>query len=395
MSTPDRPPTIALCMEYPVAQMGGVEVLVTELLRRLATEFRIVLVSDDTPETLASAGLRESCVAHLPWKFGARRPGRAALLAQALSDHGVGLAHFHFGGTYCWDSRWPGRSPVLHLARRGVPVLSTNHLVHPPLEGYCGPHRPAWFRLGMLPSAWIAHLQILSAVRTEFTVSTRDRDAARRLFWPLARKIELMYHSKLDPACEPPPAPGPREPLILNVGTLGLRKGQILLLEAFDLIADDFPEWSVCCLGRVEQDDYRARLEAHPAYVRRRNRFRIAGFTPEAETVATMRRAAVFAMPSLSEGLGLSLQEALYRGCACVGMAVGGIPDLIVDGVSGLLAEPQSVADLAAKLAGLLRDPDLRMRLARGGQEHLDALAMTAPAMAHRHAERYRAILHC
>jgi len=62
---------------------------------------------------------------------------------------------------------------------------------------------------------------------------------------------------------------------------------------------------------------------------------------------ALMRTSSIFAMPSLQEGLGLSLQEALWHGCPAVGSRVGGIPELIDHQRNGLLITPGSESELA------------------------------------------------
>jgi glycosyltransferase involved in cell wall biosynthesis len=81
--------------------------------------------------------------------------------------------------------------------------------------------------------------------------------------------------------------------------------------------------------------------------------------------------ATVTVLPSRgkAEGLGLALVEALLAGSAAIGTRVGGIPEIVEDGVTGLLVSDGSVGDLAAALRRLLTDGDLRARLtAAGGQ---------------------------
>jgi glycosyltransferase involved in cell wall biosynthesis len=77
----------------------------------------------------------------------------------------------------------------------------------------------------------------------------------------------------------------------------------------------------------------------------------------------------VFALPSHSEAFSNALLEAMASGCACVGSDVGGTPELIVDGETGLLCQRGSVEDLAAKLRRLIGDAALRKQLgARAAQ---------------------------
>jgi glycosyltransferase involved in cell wall biosynthesis len=73
----------------------------------------------------------------------------------------------------------------------------------------------------------------------------------------------------------------------------------------------------------------------------------------------------VFVMPSLLEGQPLGLVEAMAYGCPIVTTPVGGIPELIEDGVNGLLCPPGDPDALAARIRALIDDPGLRERLGR------------------------------
>lgn len=72
----------------------------------------------------------------------------------------------------------------------------------------------------------------------------------------------------------------------------------------------------------------------------------------------------IFALPSQAEGISNTLLEAMACGCAPVATAVGGNPELVEDGVNGLLVPPQDSAALAAALARLVAEPALRSALA-------------------------------
>jgi glycosyltransferase involved in cell wall biosynthesis len=87
-------------------------------------------------------------------------------------------------------------------------------------------------------------------------------------------------------------------------------------------------------------------------------------FTGRVENVEEYLRASdVFVFPSVFEALGLSLIEAAATGLPAVGARTGGIVDVIDDGASGFLFTPDDAADLAAKLAPLVDDAELRRRL--------------------------------
>ena len=90
-----------------------------------------------------------------------------------------------------------------------------------------------------------------------------------------------------------------------------------------------------------------------------------------AELDEWLKSSAIFAMPSLFEGLGLSLQEALFNGCACIASAAGGITDSIQHGVNGLLVELRNVDQLANGLNQLMTDAALRQRFSVSGPQSI------------------------
>ncbi len=84
-----------------------------------------------------------------------------------------------------------------------------------------------------------------------------------------------------------------------------------------------------------------------------------------------MAAADLVVLPSLAEAFGLVLTEALYLGTPVVATRVGGIPEIITDGVDGVLVPPADSEALAAAIAGLLNDPERRQRLAGAGRTRM------------------------
>ena len=102
------------------------------------------------------------------------------------------------------------------------------------------------------------------------------------------------------------------------------------------------------------------------------------------EVAAAMDAAWVLVLPSRSEGMGRVLVEAFCRGRGVVGTRAGSIPDLVADGVSGLLVAPDDPAALADALVRVLSDRALAERLGdgaarRGGAVAADAGGVRAP----------------
>jgi glycosyltransferase involved in cell wall biosynthesis len=381
--------TIALCLEYPLALRGGVSVLVENLLPEVARNYRVVLVSPDTAQDLARCGAGGVLKRHFHWDPAAVSRATSRRLADQLAKEGVDLAHFHLGGNYGWGNRFPGHCPVSHLARRGVKTCTTVHLVVDVLDGFCGPQKPLWFKLALLPVAWLGKMQVLWHVQAEIAVSRHDADKLRRWYWPLRRKIRVLYHSRIHESQQPPVAK--REPLVLNVGHIAARKGQPILAEAFAKIAARHPEWKLCLVGHVAEESAAEHIRQIAAKGGLADRVTLTGARDD--TFDFMARAGIYVQPSLSEALGLALQEALFAGCPSIGSRVGGIPELIDDGTTGLLVAPGNATELAQALDTLMSDPAMRDHYSRAATQTMIAKGMTQEQMVKRHLEMYESIL--
>jgi glycosyltransferase involved in cell wall biosynthesis len=93
-------------------------------------------------------------------------------------------------------------------------------------------------------------------------------------------------------------------------------------------------------------------------------------FTNQVDDV--LREVDIFVLPSVSEALSNSLMEAMACGCAVVASRVGGNPELVTHGETGLLFEPGDSADLAAGLRLLIADDSLRQHLGRNAAERIN-----------------------
>lgn len=100
----------------------------------------------------------------------------------------------------------------------------------------------------------------------------------------------------------------------------------------------------------------------------------------------------VFVCPSRQDNLPNTVLEALACGTPVAAFSVGGIPDMVEHGRNGYLAAPGDTANLAAGLASLLRDADLRRRLGQAGREKVER-EFSAPVIARRHIALYEDIL--
>lgn len=198
-----------------------------------------------------------------------------------------------------------------------------------------------WWRLG-----WAARPEVVYT-------SERDRQAdARRL-----RTHVVYYGIDLDRfAGGPLPHEGP---VIGNVARLSEQKGQRHLVAAAPRVLERHPDARFVFVGDGE---LRGELEEE---VRRRGLTGAFEFAGHVEDVpAELARMDVFALPSFFEGLCYAVIEAQAAGVPVVATPVGGIPENVVPGETGLLVPPGDPVALADALNSLLDDPDEARRLA-------------------------------
>ncbi len=175
--------------------------------------------------------------------------------------------------------------------------------------------------------------------------------------------------------------PVPEEPRAIFVGVLERYKNVELLAAAWRLVAGGLPEARLHLVGTGTQIEVAEGLAREGADWDRR-------LEPPA-LAAALDRARVLLLPSASEGLGRVAIEAFLRGRAVVGSRIGGIPDIVEDGVSGLLVEPGDPASLAAAIVRVLSDHALAVRLGEGAAAGAAGWVFT-PA---EYADRVRALV--
>jgi len=149
-------------------------------------------------------------------------------------------------------------------------------------------------------------------------------------------------------------------PLVLAVGNLYPVKGHIYLLEALRRLAESDPQlqWGAAIAGRGDEESALRRFIADAGLA---GRVALLGFRDDVPDL--LAAADVYAMPSLSEGMPLSLIEAMFAGKAIVASSVGGIPGMARAGNEALLVPAGDSDELAGALRTLLADEGQRHSL--------------------------------
>ena len=158
---------------------------------------------------------------------------------------------------------------------------------------------------------------------------------------------------------------------ILNVGVLEPRKNHSLLVAALRRLHDAGERVGLVIVGR---EGWRwADPMAQPGTADLRPWVRIFRDVPDKDLAEFYSRAEVFAYPSLYEGFGLPVLEAMACGTPVVASRTSSLPE--VAGEAALLADPTDAAEFAARLLDVLRQPALRARLIAAGQQRATELS--------------------
>ncbi len=194
----------------------------------------------------------------------------------------------------------------------------------------------------------------------DVVVALGDRWARRLAAIAPAARIETVPNAVRIP--EPRSGIRNGDVHVVFLGEIGERKGAFTLLETWAKLAAE-PEIlggaRLTVAGDREVDRARRMIAelgiADSAWVR--------SWLSAADVAELLDSAGVFVLPSRSEGQPMAVLEAMARGVCVVASAVGGIPEMIDDGRSGLLVPPDDIDALDAALRRVLADPALRRRL--------------------------------
>lgn len=178
-------------------------------------------------------------------------------------------------------------------------------------------------------------------------------------------RIETV-HNGIDPGAEPEPVRLAEGPTILEVARLAAVKGQRTLIEALPRL-----EATAVFVGRdLERDgEFRTELEELAGRLGVADRTVFAGYRDD--VAGLLAGCDVVCLPSTTEGLPLVLLEAMSQGRPVVATAVGGTPELVSDGETGLLVPPGDAVALADALSRILGDEDLAKRMGQAARKRV------------------------
>jgi glycosyltransferase involved in cell wall biosynthesis len=159
-----------------------------------------------------------------------------------------------------------------------------------------------------------------------------------------------------------PPDLLPSRPFILNVGTFEHKKGQDVLLRAFDSVSRTFRHLELVIVGR--SGPMKESLKALVRDLGLEDRVRLVADLPHEQVLQLLEKAMLFVLPSRAEPFGIALLEAGAFGVPIVASNVGGVPEFITHDWNGRLVDPDDAGALAREIAALLQNESDRKRLA-------------------------------
>ena len=358
---------LLLSREYPPHVYGGAGVVVDHLSRALArraqVEVRCFGANEQTHPNLIVHGYE-------PW--GRLAGGPETAYAPALEALSVGLAMARdpvtadVVHTHTW---YVGLGGMLVQSVHGVPLVVTLHSLEP-----LRPWKADQLGTGYAVSSWAERLAVERAdrviavsaqMRSDILVHFRvDPDRVvvihngvdTRAFARTDRRDALARH-------------GVREPYVLFVGRISEQKGIFVLLAAAAALPDDVQ--LVLCASSPDTSELLTRLETAVAG-RPRVRW-INDMVPVPEVVQLYSHAAAFVCPSIYEPFGIINLEAMACGAPVVASRVGGIPEVVVNGETGVLVEPGDGALLAQALRRVLAAPEVGRRMGQAGRRRVEA----------------------
>lgn len=213
---------------------------------------------------------------------------------------------------------------------------------------------------------WLTR-QVLQRCDRIIAVSEALAKAASKIGIPASRIIVIPDGIDLNQFT---PSENQREPLIVFVGSLIKRKGVIYLIEAMSHITSACPTVRLIIIGDGPE---RPALEQAAATACLTRRVTFVGQQPSQQVRQWLQAAQVFVLPSVEEGLGVVLLEALACGTPIVASQVGGIPEVVTSNV-GLLVPPANSTLLAESITQLLSDTQRWLAMSQNARRRAEEL---------------------
>ena len=395
---------LILSNEYPPSVYGGAGIHVGELTRALAQRIGLdVRTFGDHDEERPGFRVKGFPPAHDLSEADDRLRGAWAALSRDLSMAieavSADLVHAHTWYTHL--------AALLIRAAYGIPLVVTVHSLEP-----LRPWKREQLGGGYEVSSWVER-QALETADAVIAVSHGTRDDVLRLFDVRPERVHVIHNGidaeffASDPSRDALDRYGidPQQPYVLFVGRITRQKGIVHLVRAIRHLDAGFGV--VLCAGQPDTPEIAREMdEGVQASAHRSGVVWIPEMLSRSDVRQLYSHAAAFVCPSVYEPFGIINLEAMACGRPVVASAVGGIPEVVVDGRTGLLVpvalrsdDPMTPVnadaferDLASAVNRLMADADLRERMGSAGRQRA-VEEFSWETIADRTVELYRSLL--
>ncbi len=363
-TAPRRLRVALLTREYPPEVYGGAGVHVQYLARELRglVDLTVHCQGADRP----------GAAAHRPWDLLAGANQALQTVSTDLSM-AAALAAAELVHSHTWYANLAGHLAALLY---GVPHVMTMHSLEP-----LRPWKAEQLGGGYALSSWCERVAVESAAAVVAVSDGMRADVLATYPAVPADRVRVIRNG-IDTA-EYAPDPGtdvlrrygvdPGRPAVIFVGRITRQKGLPVLLRASAHL--DPAAQLVLCAGQPDTEDLAAEVAELVTELRaaRSGVIWLTGMLPKREVIQLLTHATVFACPSLYEPLGIVNLEAMACGTAVAASRVGGIPEVVAEGETGLLVPPDDPAALAGAINALVADPALAAKMGLQGRKRVVA----------------------
>jgi glycosyltransferase involved in cell wall biosynthesis len=330
----------------PYLNQGGTEKQALSLIKGLGDRYKISLLAPDgkgAPQFRALPILQRE---YTKWEINFFKgfPELISAIKEIQKEQAIDLVHIHGAHELML---------AVHLALSKVPILFTVH-------GYHGAGAKFSYQMSCWFSNWLAD-RVICVCEAEYNLLRELGLSKKKLhliyngvqepILDLDKSLELAQKFQLDPASQ----------IILGTAArLDEAKGLTYLLQAFAKLQGDNLRLVIAGNGELE-----ASLKQEAQDLGIGDRVIFTGYLEDLPNL--MKLFDIFVLPSLQEACSLACAEAMSQGKPVVGTCVGGIAEQVSDRQTGFIVQPRDPDSLAAKLAELIADRDLRDRFAKNG----------------------------
>jgi glycosyltransferase involved in cell wall biosynthesis len=197
-------------------------------------------------------------------------------------------------------------------------------------------------------------------------ISESTKKEAMRYWGITTAQITVIYLGSFIAPKAPRASFGSKK--ILTVSDISVRKNQLRLIKAFESVHKNksINSAELMIVGHMHKDV--PEFESTLRDIRRRNadiKITLAGYLSDAEILSLYEEADVFVYPSLYEGFGLPVLEAMACGCPVIASNVSSLPEVVGD--AGVLVDPYDVEALTSAVSTVLQDDELKSEMSRKG----------------------------